>query len=97
MDKNSELFISLVSSFQMQVMMHLGKLKNPVSEKVEKDLNSAQLMIDMIDMLKAKTVNNLTEEENNFIDTVLSNMKINFVEESSKDNNTNKPESIQTS
>jgi hypothetical protein len=34
-DKNSQLFLSLIYSFQMQTWMHLGKLKNPVSDKIE--------------------------------------------------------------
>ena len=82
--KFSELFIGLVSSFQMQVMMHLGKLKNPVTDKTEKDLDAARMMIDMIEMLKDKTKNNLSNDETKFIDTVLSNLQLNFVEESGK-------------
>lgn len=86
MDKNTstQLFFSLVYSFQMQTMMHLGKLKNPVSDKVEKDLQAAQATIDLIEMLAEKTKGNLADEEKRFIESALSDLKLNYVEESSK-------------
>jgi len=86
MDKNTstQLFFSLVYSFQMQTMMHLGKLKNPVSDKVEKDLQAAQATIDLIEMLAEKTNGNLADEEKRFIESALSDLKLNYVEESSK-------------
>lgn len=87
-DKNTELFISLISSFQMQAMMHLGKLKNPVSEKVERDLDAAQMMIDMIDMIKEKTKGNISDDETKFIDQIIAMLKLNFVEEKNKPSET---------
>jgi hypothetical protein len=83
-DKSSQLLLSLVYSFQMQTWMHLGKLKNPVSDKVERDLPAAQMSIDMIEMLKDKTLNSNTEEENKFIDQILADLKLNYVGEADK-------------
>ncbi|MBS1513652.1 MAG: DUF1844 domain-containing protein [Bacteroidetes bacterium] len=83
-DKSTQLFFSLVYSFQMQTMMHLGKLKNPVSDKIEKDLMAAQATIDLIEMLSEKTKGNLAEEEKRFLESALSDLKLNYVEESSK-------------
>ena len=77
--RNSQLFISIIYTFQMQAMMQMGKLKNPITEKVEKDMDSAQMSIDLLDMLKEKTKNNLTEEEERFLTQVLSDLKLNFV------------------
>jgi hypothetical protein len=82
-DKLTQLFYSLVYSFQMQTWMSMGKIKNPVSDKVEKDLNAAQMTIDILDMLKEKTKNNLNEQESKFIEQVLADLKLNFVHESS--------------
>lgn len=82
-DKLSHLFFSLIYSFQMQTMMSLGKIKNPVSDKIEKDLAAAQMTIDIIDMIKEKTKNNLSEQESKFIDQVLADLKLNYVHESS--------------
>jgi|WetSurMetagenome_2_1015567.scaffolds.fasta_scaffold332002_1 hypothetical protein len=83
-DKTSQLFLSLIYSFQMQTWMHLGKLKNPVSDKVERDLQAAQMSIDMIEMLKDKTINNVSSEEQKFIEQILADLKLNYVEESAK-------------
>ncbi|CAF4910791.1 unnamed protein product [Rotaria sp. Silwood1] len=43
----------------MQTMMHLGKIKNPVTDKIESDLSAAQATIDLIEMLTEKTKGNL--------------------------------------
>lgn len=83
-EKLTQLFYSLVYSFQMQTWMSLGKIKNPVSDKIERDLNAAQMTIDIIDMIKEKTKNNLNEQESKFIEQVLADLKLNFVHESSQ-------------
>jgi len=83
-EKLNQLFYSLVYSFQMQTWMSLGKIKNPVSDKVEKDLQAAQMTIDIIDMIKEKTKNNLSEQESNFIEQVLADLKLNYVHESTR-------------
>ena len=83
-DKSIKMFFSLIYSFQMQTMMHLGKIKNPVSDKIETDLQAAQATIDLIEMLSEKTKGNLAEEEKRFLDSALSDLKLNYVEESSK-------------
>jgi len=83
-DKNSQLFFSLIYTFQMQAMMQMGKLRNPLTEKVEKDLDAARMSIDMIEMLKEKTKSNVSDDENRFLYQVLSDLKLNYVEESNK-------------
>ena len=79
--KNQALFYQLIMSFQAAAMQQMGKLKNPFTDKIEKDLSQAQLTIDMIDMLKLKTEGNRTEEETDFIDRVLRELKLNYFEE----------------
>lgn len=91
-DKLSQLFYSLVYSFQMQTWMSLGKIKNPVTDKVEKDMQAAQMTIDIIDMIKEKTKNNLTEQESNFIEQVLADLKLNYVHESTRPESTTEEE-----
>lgn len=84
-NKNKQLFFSLVYSFQMQAMIQLGKLANPVTGKVEKDLEAARVTIDMVDMIKEKTEKNLEEDEKRFINQVAGDLKLNFVEENAKE------------
>lgn len=86
-DRNTQLFLSLINSFQMQAMMQLGKLKNPFTNESERDLDAAQISIDILDMVKEKTKNNLIDEESKYINQVISDLKLNYVEERNKDSN----------
>ena len=83
-DKNKQLFLSLIYSFQMQTMMQLGKLANPMSGKIERELEGAQVTIDMLDMLKEKSANNISDDEKRFLEQVIADLKLNFVEEKAK-------------
>ena len=53
-NKNTQLFMGLCTSLVTQAWMQLGKIKNPISDKIENDLNAASLTIDMLAMLKEK-------------------------------------------
>lgn len=83
-DKNTHMFISLIYMFQMQTMVQMGKLANPMTQKIEREMEAAQITIDMLDMLKVKTKGNLSDEESKFLDQSLADLKLNFVEEKSK-------------
>lgn len=87
-DKNTHMFLSLIYMFQMQTMVQMGKLANPMSQKIEKEMEAAQVTIDMLDMIKEKTKGNLSEEESKFLDQALADLKLNFVEEKSKSEET---------
>ena len=84
-EKNSSLFFSLVMTFQAAAMQQMGKLKNPVSDKIERDLQQAQLSIDILDMLEEKTHGNLSEEEAKLLKGLLQELKLNYVDEMSKE------------
>ncbi|MDZ7260943.1 MAG: DUF1844 domain-containing protein [candidate division KSB1 bacterium] len=83
--KREALFMQLVLSFQAAAWQQMGKIKNPLTDKIERDLQQAQMSIDMIDMLKAKTKGNLNENESRFMDHVLRELQLNYVEEVEKD------------
>ena len=84
-DKNTMLLFGLVYSLQMTVMQHLGKIKNPMNEKIERSLPDAEATIDMLEMLHVKTKGNLSTEEENVIINVLRDLKLNYVDELSKE------------
>jgi hypothetical protein len=84
-DKTTQMFFSLIYSFQMQTWMSLGKIKSPVSDKLERDLNAAQTTIDVLDMLQIKTKGNLNEDESKFLEHVVAELKLNYVEEKKKE------------
>ncbi len=78
------MFIQLVSMFQGAALQQMGKLKNPVTEKVEKEMQQAQLSIDVLDMLKEKSRGNLSPDEERFLTGVLQDLKLNYVDELAK-------------
>lgn len=92
MEKINELFKSLVYSFHFQTMMNLGKIKNPVSDKIEKDLTAAEMSIDILEMLKTKTSGNLDDSEVRFLDAVLTEVRMNYANEKSKTGENSNPE-----
>jgi hypothetical protein len=91
-EKNSSLFFSLIMTFQAAAMQQMGKLKSPVSDKIERDLQQAQLSIDILDMLEEKTRGNISEDESRFIKGVLQELKLNYVDESAKEQSSPKKE-----
>lgn len=79
------LFFQLILQFQTSAMIGLGKLPNPITQKIEKDLEAAKLSIDMIDMIKAKTKGNLSEDEERLITQISRDLKLNYVDEIEKE------------
>ncbi len=83
-EKHNALFVSLLLMFHSAAMQYMGKVKNPATDKVERNLDQAQAMIDMLDMVKEKTKGNLTEEENKLLANLAQELKLNYVDEASK-------------
>ena len=77
-------FYQLVLMFETAALQQLGKLVNPLTGKVEKDLDQARFSIDMLGMLDQKCKGNLTPEEQRFLESALSGLRLNYVEEVNK-------------
>lgn len=73
-------FNSLILSLSSSAMMHLGLLANPMTQKTEMNLPLAKQTIDIIAMLQKKTTGNLTDEESKFLESILYDLRMNFVE-----------------
>jgi hypothetical protein len=82
--KHQFLFAQLVLIFQAAAMQQMGKIKNPVTDAIERDLAAAQGSIDILDMLKDRTKGNLSLDEDRFLTDVLKELKLNYVDEMSK-------------
>lgn len=87
-EKNGALFVSLLMMFHSAAMQYLGKVKNPATDKIERNLEQAQAIIDMFDMLSQKTKGNLTAEEEKFLSNLAQELKLNYVDEASKPQST---------
>jgi len=76
-----QLFDNLISSLVHSVWISLGKIKNPMSDKIERNLFAASMNIDMLDMLYKRMDGNLSEQEESYLSHVLSEIKMNYIEE----------------
>lgn len=83
-EQEDALFVNLVLMFQSAAMQQMGKVTNPMTGKVEKNLDQARFSIDMIEMLKAKTSGNLSVELEKLVDSTLTNLRLNYVDEAGK-------------
>ena len=83
-ERNKFLFSFLVMSHQTSALMQMGQLKDPNTQKVEKNLENAKLSIDILGMLKEKTKNNLTKDEAELLENVLRELRLAYIKESSK-------------
>jgi hypothetical protein len=81
MDKNDQLFASLLYLFHTSGMQGLGKLMNPVTQKTEKNLEHAKESIEMLEMIKQKTQGNLSADLSRLLDQFLSDLRLNYVDE----------------
>jgi len=86
MDANHNiLFMQLIIQNQQIAMMSMGKIKNPVTDRLDRNLEHAKIYIDTLDMLLAKTKGNLSEYEEKFLIETLKDLKLNYVDEVDKD------------
>lgn len=83
-ERQSMLLLQLVALFQSAALQQMGKLKNPVTDKIERELEQAKISIDMIEMLHTKMKGNLQEEEERMISAVLRDLRLNYVDEANK-------------
>jgi hypothetical protein len=72
-------FSTLVLSIGSSAAMALGLAPTPSSGKVEKDRDLARFNIDLLRMLRDKTKNNLTSEEQKFVDSIISDLQMKYV------------------
>jgi hypothetical protein len=84
-DADEVRFLQLVAMFQVAAMQQMGKLMNPVTNEVERDLDQARASIDMLEMIKRRTDGNRTEQENELLDRALFELHMNYVEEVDRD------------
>jgi len=82
--KLSAHFMSLIISLSHAAMQQMGKIVNPLTGKIEKNLEQAKMTIDMLEMLKEKTKGNLVKEEERLISDTLATLQLNYVDEAEK-------------
>jgi len=71
-------FSTFILSLSSSVLINLGLLENPVTQKSEKDIAVAKQTIDLIVLLKDKTSGNLTESESKLIEDLLTELQLQY-------------------
>ena len=79
-----QLFDQLISSLVHSAWVSLGKIKNPMNDELERNLDQASVQIDMLDMLHKRMSGNLSENEEQYLGQLVRELKMNFVEEKNK-------------
>ena len=92
MEKNDQLFMQLLYMFHTSAMQGLGKISDPTGQ-VSRNLEYVSQTIDLMTMLKEKTKGNISEDIEKVLDGMLSELRLNYVDEKNK--STEKPEEKQ--
>ncbi|HWR72679.1 MAG TPA: DUF1844 domain-containing protein [Nitrospirota bacterium] len=72
-------FSTFILSLATTAQMGLGLVPDPQSRVITPNLPVAKQMIDLIGMLKEKTKNNLSGEEQELLESVLAGLRITYV------------------
>ncbi len=84
MSKHDHILAGLVFSLQAATMQQLGKIQNPMTGEIEKDLDQARGSIDILEMLKAKCRTDTPEELLRMIDSAVMDLQLNYMDEVKK-------------
>jgi len=79
------LFMMLVQQHEQIGLMGLGKIKNPATDAIERDLNAAKYAIDTLAMLEKYTKGNIEKELISYLQQKLSMLRLNYVDEANNE------------
>ena len=83
MEKNDQLFMQLIYMFHTSAMQGLGKIADPTGQ-VNRNLEYVSQTIDIMEMLKMKVKGNISEDIEKMLEGMLSELKLNYVDEKAK-------------
>ena len=78
--KDENLFSYVVDTFKSSASISLGKTRNPVTNKLDINLEQAKYYLDILSMLQKKTKNNLNEYEQQMLINIISELKMTLLE-----------------
>lgn len=86
MEKNDQILMQLIYMFHTSAMQGLGKIADPTGQ-VRRNLEYVSQTIDLMEMLKVKTRGNVTEDIEKLLDGMLSELRLNYIDEKAKPEN----------
>jgi hypothetical protein len=72
-------FSAFVYSLSTSALVHLGEIPEPITEQMDKNLPLAKQTIDILGILQEKTKGNLTQEEENLLNSFLYDLRMRYV------------------
>ena len=80
LSKKEQLFMYLVGTFQSSAWIALGKIENPMTEKIKVNIDQASFYIDLLDLMQEKMRDNLTDYEEQMLINTVSELKLNLID-----------------
>jgi len=74
-------FPSFLFSMSTAVFVNLGAVADPATGEVDRNLPLAKQTIDLLGLLREKTRNNLTKEEEDLFDHLLYDLRMRYIKE----------------
>jgi hypothetical protein len=83
-ENHEQSFLMLVAQIEFGALVGLGVLENPASGTKKREVRQAEIFIDQLEMLRAKTQGNLSEAESRTLEESLHRLRMAFVETGKK-------------
>ncbi len=74
-------FVSFIYSLATTAFYHFGDFPDPATNKTSRNLSAAKQTIDILNMLKNKTLGNLEEAEKQMLEDILYELQMRYVKE----------------
>lgn len=72
-------FDQFLSSLVMEALIAFGDMAHPVTQQKHQDLRQAKYLIDLLEMLEAKTKGNLTGDEERILEDALYQLRMRYL------------------
>ena len=73
-------FMTFVTSLSVSALLHLGVMPDPETNLPSVNIPLARQTIDLVEMLREKTLGNLNDDEQQHIDGILYDLKLRFIQ-----------------
>jgi hypothetical protein len=85
LSKHDQVLLTLAMNLQGGAMVQLGKLADPISGEVTRNLDGARYAIDVLEMLQAKCRDNTDAEIVGMLDRLVMDLQLNYMDETKRD------------
>ena len=81
--KEERLFLYVVSTFKTSAMVALGKMENPMTNKIQINLEQASYYVDLLNMLQSKAKGNMSQYEEQMLINTVSELNMEIIKQKS--------------